>query len=99
MTSCPSTSSSPAALQAPRPFSKESCSSRRRLGEAQASAVPDSTMSQVQPAPAKPEPIRAKEFASKITAKFPDTKVDWMRERRLKITAALANMKELCTFV
>ena len=55
-------------------------------------------MSQVQPAPAKPEPARAKELATKITAKFPDARVDWMKERRLKMTVALATMKDVCTF-
>ena len=56
-------------------------------------------MSQVQPAPAKPEPVRAKEFASRITSKFPEVKADWMKERRLKVTATLATMKDVCLFV
>jgi len=56
-------------------------------------------MSQAQTAPPKPEPIRAKEFAAKITAKFLDAKVDWMRERRLKVTATLPTMKDVCFFV
>jgi NADH:ubiquinone oxidoreductase subunit C len=56
-------------------------------------------MSQVQPEPARPEPVRAKEFASKIASKFPDVKVEWMKERRLKVTATLATMKDVCLFV
>ena len=56
-------------------------------------------MSQPEAAPTKPEPIRAKEFAAKITAKFPDARVDWMKERRLKVTAALPAMKGVCFFV
>ncbi|MDV3292865.1 MAG: NADH-quinone oxidoreductase subunit C [Nitrososphaerales archaeon] len=49
--------------------------------------------------PPKPEPIRAKEFAGKITAKFPDVRVDYMRERRLKVTTAPDRMREVCFFV
>jgi len=56
-------------------------------------------MSQVQPAPAKPEPVRAKELASRITSKFPEVKTDWMKERRLKVTATVATMKDVCLFV
>ncbi len=55
-------------------------------------------MSQAQSAP-KPEPVRAKELAAKIAAKFPETKVDWMRERRLKVTTTPAAVKDLCVFV
>jgi len=56
-------------------------------------------MSQVQPVPAKPEPVRAKELASRITSKFPEVKTDWMKERRLKVTATVATMKDVCLFV
>ncbi|QQG48629.1 MAG: NADH-quinone oxidoreductase subunit C [archaeon] len=50
------------------------------------------------PAPPKPEPVRAKDLASKIVAKFPATKVDWMRERRLKVTTTSDKIKELSLF-
>jgi NADH-quinone oxidoreductase subunit C len=59
-------------------------------------------MSQAQPVPPvppKPEPVRAKEFAQKITAKFPAAKTDWMKERRLKMTVQLVDMKAVCSFV
>lgn len=56
-------------------------------------------MSQAQSAPPKPEPVRAKEFAAKIAAKFPDAKVGWMKERRLKVTTTPAAMKDFCLFV
>ncbi|MGD0318150.1 MAG: NADH-quinone oxidoreductase subunit C [Nitrososphaerales archaeon] len=52
--------------------------------------------SPVQP---KPEPARAKELASRITSKFPEAKVDYMREKRLKVTAPSARIKELATLV
>jgi len=50
-------------------------------------------------APAKPEPIRSKDLASRVTAKFPDVKVDWMREKRLKVTTDPSKIKELALFV
>ncbi len=50
-------------------------------------------------APPKPEPVRAKDLASKITAAFPDAKVDWIRERRLKVTVPQAKIKDAATFV
>jgi NADH-quinone oxidoreductase subunit C len=51
------------------------------------------------PAPPKPEPIRAKDLASKITGKFPDVKVDWMKERRLKVTSDSSRIKDVALFV
>jgi NADH:ubiquinone oxidoreductase subunit C len=56
-------------------------------------------MSQAQTPQPKPEPVRAKEFAAKINAKFPDTKVDWMRDRRLKVTVSPSIIKDVCVFV
>ncbi|MBI3859066.1 MAG: NADH-quinone oxidoreductase subunit C [Thaumarchaeota archaeon] len=50
------------------------------------------------PAP-KAEPVRAKELAAKIASKFPEVKVDYMRERRLKVTAPSSKVKDLGTFV
>ena len=42
------------------------------------------------PAPASPTPqvvpARAKGFADQIAAKYPDVKVEWMKERRLKVS-------------
>lgn len=43
----------------------------------------------------KPEPLRAKELASKITSRFPEAKVDYMKERRLKVTVTPSRLKEL----
>lgn len=48
--------------------------------------------------PAKPEPVRAKAFASQIVTKFPDVKVEWMKERRLKVSTTPARIKELGIF-
>jgi NADH:ubiquinone oxidoreductase subunit C len=57
-------------------------------------------VSQAQPqATPNPEPVRAKEFALKITSKFTDVKIDWMRERRLKVTATPVTIKDVCVFV
>jgi len=50
-------------------------------------------------APPKPEPIRAKGFASSISSHFPDVKVDWMRERRLKVSTTPLRIRELGIFV
>ena len=51
------------------------------------------------PAPPKPEPVRAKDLASKISAKFPDVKVDYLREKRLKVTTTPTHVKDLALFV
>jgi len=50
------------------------------------------------PAPPKPEPIRAKGIASQITARFPDIKVEWLRESRLKVSMSPARIKEVSLF-
>ena len=50
------------------------------------------------PAPPKPEPIRARGFASQITSRFPDVKVEWMRERRLKVSMTPSRIKEVGLF-
>ena len=47
----------------------------------------------------KPEPIRAKEFVSQMTAKFPEVKVEWMKERRLKVSVPPLRIKEFGLFV
>ncbi|HEV2225491.1 MAG TPA: NADH-quinone oxidoreductase subunit C, partial [Nitrososphaerales archaeon] len=51
------------------------------------------------PPPAKPEPVRAKNLASQVIAKFPDVKVEWMKERRLKLTTTPDKIKEVGLFV
>jgi len=51
------------------------------------------------PAPSSaPEPVRAKGFASQMSAKFPDSKVEWMNMRRLKVSTPQARIKELSLF-
>ena len=50
------------------------------------------------PAP-KPEPIRAKGYASQIAARFPDVKVEWMKERRLKVSMGQSRIREVGLFV
>lgn len=51
--------------------------------------------------PAKPNPelARAKELSQRITGAFPAVTVNWLHERRLKVTVAKENAKELCLFV
>ncbi|MDG6983320.1 MAG: NADH-quinone oxidoreductase subunit C [Nitrososphaerota archaeon] len=46
----------------------------------------------------KPEPIRAKALAAQLTAKFPEVKVDWMKERRLKVSTNAMRIKEVGLF-
>ncbi|HXW38004.1 MAG TPA: NADH-quinone oxidoreductase subunit C [Nitrososphaerales archaeon] len=61
----------------------------------QASPTPPSA----KPAPPpKPEPVRAKELAGKITSRFPAVKVEYMREKRLKVVATPDAVKDLSTF-
>jgi len=51
------------------------------------------------PTPSPPEPIRAKDFASRIALRYPETKVEWLRERRLKVSTPTSRIKELGLFV
>ena len=51
------------------------------------------------PAPPKPEPVRAKGFAAQVTAKYPEVKVEWMKERRLKVSTIPLRIKEVGLFV
>ncbi len=51
------------------------------------------------PSVPKPEPIRAKELAGHINARFPSVKVDYMREKRLKVSTTPTLVKELALFV
>jgi NADH:ubiquinone oxidoreductase subunit C len=64
-----------------------------------APASPQATAAAPAPPPPKPEPIRAKNFASQITLRFPDVKVEWMKERRLKISTTAGRVKEVGIFV
>jgi len=50
------------------------------------------------PAAAKPEPIRAKGYASQIASHFPDVKVEWMKERRLKMSMTPSRIREVGLF-
>jgi NADH:ubiquinone oxidoreductase subunit C len=51
------------------------------------------------PAPPKPEPVRAKNFALQVIAKFPDVKIEWMKERRLKLSTTPDKIKEVGYYV
>jgi NADH-quinone oxidoreductase subunit C len=51
------------------------------------------------PAAAKPEPERARALASRIASRFPDVKVDYVREKRLKVTVPSPSLKELALMV
>lgn len=46
----------------------------------------------------KPEPVRAKDFAARISSKYPGVKVEWMRERRLKVSTAPSLIKDVGSF-
>ena len=50
------------------------------------------------PAPPKPVPVRAKGFADQIVSRFPEVKVEWMKERRLKVTTTNSRVKEVGLF-
>ena len=50
------------------------------------------------PPPPKPEPVRANDLATKITTKFPEVKVNWAKEKRLKVTAPPAKIKDIALF-
>ena len=51
------------------------------------------------PTPPAPEPVRAKDFASQIASRYPETKVEWMKQRRLKVSTPMTRIKELGLFV
>jgi len=59
---------------------------------------PATTSPPASPTPPKPEPIRAKGFASQIVARFPDVKVEWMKERRLKVSTPPSRIREVGLF-
>ncbi|MDG6901801.1 MAG: NADH-quinone oxidoreductase subunit C [Nitrososphaerota archaeon] len=42
--------------------------------------------------------MRARAFAARITEKFPDVKVDWMKERRLKVSTTADRIAEVGVF-
>jgi len=60
---------------------------------------PTSAPAPAQPAPQKPEPVRARAFASQIASRFPEVKVEWMKERRLKVTSSPLRIRELGLYV
>jgi NADH:ubiquinone oxidoreductase subunit C len=51
------------------------------------------------PSPPSPDTSRIKALADKIVARFPPTKVDYVRERRLKVTVSPAEIREVAVFV
>jgi len=61
--------------------------------------VPSPEAAPARASQAKPEPVRAKDLATRIVSRFPDVKVDWMKERRLKVTVPISEIKELALFV
>ena len=61
-------------------------------------AAPPRPAPPVPPAPT-PEPVRAKAFADQVTAKYPDVKVEWMKERRLKVSTTPLRVKEVGLFI
>jgi len=61
-------------------------------------AITTATSPPIAPQP-KPEPIRAKGLAAQITSKFPDVKVDWIKERRLKVTSSPEKVRQVALFI
>jgi len=61
-------------------------------------AAPSPTPAPAPTAPPKPEPVRAKSFASQITSRFPEVKVEWMKERRLKVVTTPTRIREVGLF-
>ena len=57
-------------------------------------AVPSSP-----PAQPKPEPARAKDLSVRINSRFPTVAVNWMKEKRLKVTTTPDKVKEVAFFV
>ena len=51
------------------------------------------------PVPPPPDTTRTKELADEIVAKFPSTKVDYVREKRLKVTVPPEKIKAVALFV
>lgn len=47
----------------------------------------------------KPEPVRANGFAAQLKARFPDLRIDWAKEHRLKVTVSPQEIKEAGLFV
>ena len=62
-------------------------------------SAPATSQAAAAPPTPKPEPIRAKNFVSQITLRFPDVKVEWMKERRLKISTTVGRVKEIGIFI
>jgi NADH-quinone oxidoreductase subunit C len=47
--------------------------------------------------PPAPAPVRAKEMGDKLTARFPGARVDYMRQKRLKVTVPLKDFRAAAT--
>ena len=53
---------------------------------------------QAQAQPPPPQPVRTKALADATVQKFPGTRVDYVREKRLKVTTTPDRIKDLATF-
>jgi len=62
--------------------------------------APAPTVASTPPAAQLPKPgaIRARELAEKITSKFQDVRVDYMKEKRLKVTVSTSVIDALAAF-
>ena len=72
------------------------------MSQTKAPAQPPPSAPVTSPPPAAapaPEPVRAKDLAAKITAKFPNVTVNYARENRLKVTTSPAVVKDLAVFI
>ncbi len=68
--------------------------SQARPSPPPAPAPPRTATPPAPPPQPKPEPVRAKELAAAITQKLPDVKVDYLKEKRLKVTTSPQRIKE-----
>ncbi len=68
-------------------------------GGAGAGAPAGPSVAPLGPVAPAPDTSRTKALADKIVARFPSTKVDYVREKRLKVTVSPADIKSVATFV
>ncbi|MDG6898242.1 MAG: NADH-quinone oxidoreductase subunit C [Nitrososphaerota archaeon] len=61
------------------------------------SQAPAAPAAASQPRP-NPEPIRAREFASKVLESFPEAKLEYAKERRLKLSIPASSAEAIGTF-
>jgi len=63
------------------------------------SVVAGPSVSSLGPMPPVPDTTRTKALANVIVQKFPSTKVDYVREKRVKLTSTVDQIKEVAFFI